>query len=1021
MKRTPDEKSQEFAAFWKLERDKCKYGIYIDTQFISGFLYYHLNFFKCQLDILDDGRIIRKLANPYLRDNEWIIDNYIRQAEEAKKGLCVLGSRRLAKALRNDELLYTKNGTIPIGEASIGDEIFDPFGKLTTITGVFPQGKIQTYKITLEDNREIFCCENHLWEVLDKRNKKVKVLSTKELLTTYKSNRIHNGYKDGITRNIEEKWFAIQNNKPVEYEEKEVSLDPYFLGLWLGDGNSRNTGITTIDSQTIKYLESFSKSKKLHLRKEGDTYFITPNTRGGNKKDIPNRNFILSSLKELNLIKNKHIPNVYLYNSKEIRLSVLQGLMDTDGSCTTKEGMITFVTTSKQLSDDFYFLCRSLGINLRKQKFISKLYGKECGVGWKFTLFTELPVFRLKRKLNNIRIGNKRKQFKINYTTIRNIELADFAESTCIMVDNESKLFLTTNFTTTHNSVFEASYISHRATFYKGTQNVIAGLNEPDIKVITDLVDESLVNLPLAFKKGRIEDNWKKQVTLGKKTLSGERISWSSIPIRNLDGGKNTEALAGLSPFSMVIDEIGKGDWLKAFSAAIPGFSTPYGWRCSPLAFGTSGDMEKAKDAQKVFESPEAYNFLCVELPENNGKKTSVFISGHYAHDFPKDTIPLSKYLNKEGENLDKIDIQVTNFERSEKMIAEERQMAAKSNDISALLKLTMYHPRNIDELFLTDSNNNFPIAEIEQWQTYLKSNYDPIVVDLYRGLDGKVTTRTSTKGLITEFPVKPSSQKDAGVLIIERPISGLPFGTYVGGLDLYNQNESSDRVNSLGSYIILKRVHDPLGEFQYHIVASYSARPNSLKEFKENVCLMMEYYNAYTLVEYVNTEAIDWFIEKGYGHYLADGVPIAKMINPKTSSLNTKGLKATSLNQSHYMNLQVDYAKEELTTEKESEIIKMLGCTRVYDSMLLEEWKNYKSKPSSSKGIHDGNFDRIISFGHALTLARHLDKHSPISVVIKEEEYRPNIIVSSGLPLHRKSSPTRTKNSILSSPFRVR
>jgi hypothetical protein len=74
-------------------------GIIIDNTFISGFLYYHLNFFKCQLDILESGKVIRKLANPYLRDNEWIIDSYIRQAEDAKKGLCILGSRRLAKSV----------------------------------------------------------------------------------------------------------------------------------------------------------------------------------------------------------------------------------------------------------------------------------------------------------------------------------------------------------------------------------------------------------------------------------------------------------------------------------------------------------------------------------------------------------------------------------------------------------------------------------------------------------------------------------------------------------------------------------------------------------------------------------------------------------------------------------------------------------------------------------------------------------------------------------------------------------
>ena len=503
-------------------------------------------------------------------------------------------------------------------------------------------------------------------------------------------------------------------------------------------------------------------------------------------------------------------------------MELLRGLMDTDGSVSTKDGTITFVTTSEQLSKDFYFLCRSLGINLKKKEFTPKLYGKECGKGWKFTLYTELPIFKLTRKLNNIRKGIKGKQFKINYTSIRNIELGDSAESTCIMVDNDSKLFLTTNFTTTHNSVYESSYISHRATFFKGTQNVIAGLNDPDIKVITDLVDEALINLPIAFKQGRVEDNWKRQVTLGEKTPSGERFPWSSIPIRNLDGGKNTEALAGLSPFSMVIDEIGKGDWLKAFSAAIPGFATPYGWRCSPLAFGTSGDMEKAQDAKKVFDSPEAYNFLAVEVPDEPSKKTSVFISGHYAHDFPKDDMPLSAYLKTSNTpNLSKINIKVTNFERAESMINEERDQARKSDDSSALLKLTMYHPKNRSELFLTDSNNNFPVEAAKALKEKLLQNYDPVCVDFYRELDGKPNWKYSDLKPIMNYPVKPSDDKLAPCVMYEPPIKTLPYGTYIlgclppgekvlteSGLKNVEDVQLSDKlINKDGDYVKIKNL----------------------------------------------------------------------------------------------------------------------------------------------------------------------------------------------------------------------
>ena len=131
MDRTPDENSQEFSAFWKHERDKCKNGIIIDQTFISGFLYYHLNFFKCQLDILDNGRIIRKLSNPYLRDNEWIVDDYIRRAEAVKKGLCILGSRRLAKSVFQSSYI-THRSTFYKGTQNVISGLNEPDIKVIT-------------------------------------------------------------------------------------------------------------------------------------------------------------------------------------------------------------------------------------------------------------------------------------------------------------------------------------------------------------------------------------------------------------------------------------------------------------------------------------------------------------------------------------------------------------------------------------------------------------------------------------------------------------------------------------------------------------------------------------------------------------------------------------------------------------------------------------------------------------------------------------------------------------------------
>jgi len=140
-------------------------------------------------------------------------------------------------------------------------------------------------------------------------------------------------------------------------------------------------------------------------------------------------------------------------------------------------------------------------------------------------------------------------------------------------------------------SVIEASYIGWGATFDQDSQNIIAGLNSPDIKLVTDKIDKGLNFLPKEWRWQRVEDNWKNQVTLGIKTKAGERIPFSQILIRNLDGGANEEAIAGTKPRKLIIDEIGKGSFLRGLQAAIPGFTTPYGWGCSPILTGT-GSVE---------------------------------------------------------------------------------------------------------------------------------------------------------------------------------------------------------------------------------------------------------------------------------------------------------------------------------------------------------------------------------------------------------------------------------------------
>lgn len=521
-----------------------------------------------------------------------------------------------------------------------------------------------------------------------------------------------------------------------------------------------------------------------------------------------------------------------------------------------------------------------------------------------------------------------------------------------------------------------------------------------------------------------IDKDWKKEeIRFGIMRQDSSVDLRSRLFIYNTQEGKKIQAGSGKTPSFMLMDEIAISPFRSVYDVLEPALLTDYGsLRCSPIFTFTGGEAEKAKDAEDFVKNPTNKQFQTVL--ENGQVVGGRFLNGLYRKDCKVETT-LSKYLNKKTNSwIDDFPIYISDTKLAEKKINEEKEEASKSSSKDSLLLKRIFFPLDLNDVFLTPSNNNFPIQEITLWQEWVKENYDPKIVEFYTDVEGKLKYKSSNKGIITEFPVKPTSHKEAGVVIYEDFIEGLPFGTYVGGLDLYNQNESSDRVNSLGSYHILKRMYDPLGEFQYCIVASYSARPQ-LKEFKETVVKMMKYYNAYTLVEHTNTEAIDWFIERGLGHYLAEGLGIAKEVNPfLNSGYNIKGTKPTPGIQKHYMNLEVEYTKEQLMTKiTETGIEKeILGLTRIYDIMLLEEMKNYKSKESTSKGVHDGNFDRIISFGHALMLARHLDKVQPLTNFKYEQDNKDpldhNVVLKGVYNLQKKNPVLGKGNSILNRPF---
>jgi hypothetical protein len=518
-------------------------------------------------------------------------------------------------------------------------------------------------------------------------------------------------------------------------------------------------------------------------------------------------------------------------------------------------------------------------------------------------------------------------------------------------------------------SVLEASYIGWGATFDENSQNIIAGLNAPDIKLITDKLDKGLNFIPEYWRWQRIEDNWKNQVTLGIKTKSGERIPFSSILIRNLDEVNNEDAIAGTKPRKLIIDEIGKGNFLRGLQAAIPGFTTPYGWGCSPILTGTGGDMKKFMDAKSLMFDVDNFNFLAYNNEKDEQRIHGLFISNKYRME-AKEKSSLGEYLNEPLDSeLYNIEMLVSNQEKADQITTANLERLKKAGDRIAYLKEKMYYPLEVDDIFLNEDTNIFDIESAKRQKSRLLQQERTGTPVVLFSDDGIVKHEFTDKLPITNFPLKNSDQKDAPVVIYEFPVDTPPYGLYVAGVDPYRQGKSAYS-SSLGSVYIYKRMHDINGEkYQDMFVASYCARPDKKEIWEEQARLLIKYYNARTLCENDDISFIEYMKAKGDAHYLEKQPEWLKEIVPNTTVKRDYGIHRSSDKIIEYLHTCLKkYMEGVLFREKneQGEVIReVLGVSKIFDPVLLEEIIQYNDQ---------GNFDRIIAAELAIAQAVKMD-----------------------------------------------
>lgn len=524
-------------------------------------------------------------------------------------------------------------------------------------------------------------------------------------------------------------------------------------------------------------------------------------------------------------------------------------------------------------------------------------------------------------------------------------------------------------------SVLTSSYITHKAITQKGSDNLISALNGPDLKIITEYVDLGLRNLPEYFKFPRIEDDWKRQVTLGYKDKQNVRHEWSKFHVRNFDEGNNTEAAAGLTLSSFLLEEGGKGKILNCLAATTPCFDSPYGWRCSPFVIGTSGDMTKAGDLEELFNNPEAYNFLPVESLDS-GKSYGLFIPGTKSLKVPKEPTPLGLYLGKDTPSeLDDITIWLSDEGKGKELILKSREQIKKSSGLEAYLKEVMYYPLTHEECFLELSQNIFPVDLLqEQLQKIVALDANPDYVELYQKSDGSIGHKFSDKKPVQNFPSKPTDKLEGVVQIWEYPILGAPYGLYTAGTDPYKQSEAKYST-SLGSTYIYKRVHDIAGEgWQNIVVATYTGRPKKIETWYEVTKMLLKYYNAKTLCENMDMGFIQHCIEKNEAAFFLERTPsFLNDIHPSSQVNREYGIHMTNDIKNYLNSLIIEYVTEVIdreVDEKGNVVKERLGVTRILDPLLLKELIKFTPKL---------NVDRVISFGLTLAMAKSLNSKSVV------------------------------------------
>lgn len=684
-----EEQDDDVKQFWENEAMKLLNGVTINGVFIHPWLYWHINFWKMMIDVGDD----RIPGNSQLRDNEWMFAEFLKQAEEENKGIFMFGCRRFGKALLDSEILYLEDREKMIGNIVVGDKIYDDKGNLVEVVGVYPQGKVTTYRVVFEDGRNVICCGNHQWRV--NHGGKWHVRSLRAIA------------------GLDYKSMSIPVGEALNYPTAKLPVPP-----------------SAYASMLAAYLGGYG----------GDMFF------------------------------DKYICKKFLRSSIDQKKDFIENFIRSFRNVVTGEEEL-------MLSH----------IDMDVINFVQRMFWAS---GW-----------YAKLEGNKLILSRNRKELKI-----RSISIYGKEHATCITVDNDSHLFLTTNYIVTHNTAIMSSFLARNATMtYNLTHNVI-GSSKEDLMSLGEYLEFGLDNIHPYLRINRTGNDWFKEVIMGTKTVNNIRDVHARIRITNIDSGKAGASLktASGTPYTSIYDEVGKFPFLAAYLQGRPAHMMHGRMRGMMICSGTGGNVEKSQDAQKVMNNPAEYGFIVMNYDLLNKRclkptwrisQSGCFVPAQMSHAYDKETTTLDKYLGVDkATGLKKINIQVSKFDDNTKKIKSRLDELVKK-DRALYVQERMAFPLSIDDCFLNTNVNRFPVEDALKHKNRLLEEGRPgKTVDIYQTDGMRMGYHFSDKQLV-DYPFQ-GGNIDAPIVIYEDPPEdgGVFDFTYVSGCLLPGEKVLTDK-----------------------------------------------------------------------------------------------------------------------------------------------------------------------------------------------------------------------------------